>query len=149
MDNFTIPKKVFVAIPEGAYYATITNLEQLPGEKFGPQVKFTFAVDAEDFDEPVNLVGWCSANFSEKSKLFAWTKAALGSEFDPTADFEAAPLFGRAVMVNVSKRVSATGTMFNKIEACLPLPGKSKAQPKQPAQPVQPTLDEAPKNWVD
>jgi hypothetical protein len=154
MENFKIPKKTFMTIPQGTYYATIVNLEQVPGEKYGPQVKITFSVGAQTFEQPVNLVGWCSTNYSEKSKLFAWTKAALGAEFDPMAEFEAAPLFGREVLVNVSKKVSATGTEFNKIEACMPLPAQVGPAPEvktkqQPKQPVQETLTDTPANWPD
>jgi hypothetical protein len=144
MDNFSIPKKTYAIIPEGTYPAIIQSLEQVEGQ-FGTQVKFTFSV--LDLDEEVNLTGWCSINYSEKSKLFAWTKGALGDGFDPQADFEAAPLIGRRVLINVSQRMSATGTVFNKIEAVMPLPTRQtqKVQPK----PVQQKLTDTPTNWTD
>jgi len=115
MNDFTIPKKQYVLLEEGQYLAEVTDLEQSEGE-YGTQVKITFnLLDAEE--ENASLIGWCSANYSPKSKLFAWTKAALGQKFNPDEDFQASKLKGKQVHLQVSRRMGANGTEYNKVEA--------------------------------
>ncbi len=83
--DFQIPKKTFLLIPAGTYRATITGLEKAVGV-YGEQVKITFHVLTDDVDYTdgsVDLLAWCSTNYSEKSKLFRWARAALAGDFDP------------------------------------------------------------------
>ena len=89
--DFQIPKKTFLLIPAGTYRAKITGLEKAVGV-YGEQVKITFHVltdDVEYTDGSVDLLAWCSTNYSEKSKLFRRAGAALAGDFDPSADFQA------------------------------------------------------------
>ena len=127
--NFAIPKKTFLLIPAGTYRATIVGLEKAVGN-FGEQVRLTFRVltpDVEYTDGTVDLLAWCSANYSEKSKLFRWTRAALADEFDPEADFQAALLLNRKVMVTVERNASANGGEYNRIMDLMAAP-KSRAR---------------------
>ncbi len=128
--DFQIPKKTFLLIPAGTYRATITSLEKAVGV-YGEQVKIVFHVltpDVEFTDGAVDLLAWCSANYSEKSKLYRWTRAALADEFNPEADFQAAMLINRRVLVNVDKNQSQSGGEFNKISDIMAAP-KNKAKP--------------------
>lgn len=115
MSDFTIPKKVYETVEEGIYLAEIKSCEQAEGQ-FGPQVKIGFRL--LDAETETDLTGWCSANYTEKTKLFKWSKAALGAAFNPDADFKASALVGKRVMLNVSVRISANGNEFNRIEDC-------------------------------
>jgi len=122
--DFQIPKKTFLLIPAGTYRATITGLEKALGV-YGEQVKITFHVltdDVEYTDGSVDLLAWCSTNYSEKSKLFRWARAALAGDFDPSADFQAAKLINKRVLINVEKNVSANGGEFNKVVDIMAVP---------------------------
>ena len=118
MSDFVIPKKTYETVEEGIYLAEITSCEQADGQ-FGAQVKIGFRL--LDAEKETDLTGWCSANYTEKTKLFKWSRAALGSAFNPDADFKASALIGKRVMLNVSVRISANGNEFNKIEDVSPI----------------------------
>jgi len=99
-----------------------------------PNVEFT--------DGEVELPAWCSVNYSEKSKLYCWTWAALAGDFDPNADFQASKLINRRILVNVEKNASATGGEFNKITDKLAAPhGLLKHAAPAPQEPPQPPDD--------
>jgi hypothetical protein len=115
MNDFTIPKKQYTLVDEGTYLAEITDLEQSEGQ-FGTQVKFTFTL-LEFEDEPVTLIGWTSGNYSEKSKLFGWNKAALGAKFNPDDAFQASKMKNKKVQLQVSRRIGTNGTEYNKVES--------------------------------
>ena len=123
-----IPKKTYVTLPEDTYIGDIEVVETVTGD-YGEQVKFYFSLP--EIEDDVSLVGWCSASYSDKSKLFSWAKAALGPDFDPNEDFDSDKLIGRRVMLDVSKRLSTSGTEFNRIESLIkykaPAPVKKKA----------------------
>jgi hypothetical protein len=133
--DFQIPKKTFLLIPAGTYRATITGLEKAAGV-YGEQVKITFHVltdDVEYTDGSVDLLAWCSTNYSEKSKLFRWARAALAGDFDPSADFQAAKLINKRVMINVEKNISANGGEINKIVDIMAVPrGKANSTAVSP-----------------
>ncbi len=152
MTSFKIPKKTIVLIDEGVYPATIKSMEKGAGN-FGEQIKFTF-----DLGNQFKLTGWTSTNYSEKSKLFLWTKAVLADTFDPKADFDTDWLLGKKVLIQVSKRMGTDGNTYNKIETVLGLPKQSAALQPAPVQPVpaqsdpvQPVLveTEAPLPWKE
>jgi hypothetical protein len=130
MTSFKIPKKTIVLINEGVYPATIEAMEKGAGN-FGEQIKFTF-----DLGNQFKLTGWTSTNYSEKSKLFSWTKAVLADTFDPKADFDTDWLLGQQVLIQVSKRMGTDGNTYNKIEAVLGLPKQSTVQKAAPIQPA-------------
>jgi hypothetical protein len=124
MTDFSIPKKTFLLIPAGSYLAVISNLEKTVGT-YGEQIRFSFRVftpDVEYTDGEVELPAWCSVNYSEKSKLYRWTRAVLAGDFDPNADFQASKLINRRILVNVEKNAGANGGEFNKITDILAAP---------------------------
>jgi hypothetical protein len=89
--------------------------------------------DVDYTDGSVDLLAWCSTNYSEKSKLFRWTRAALTGDFDPSADFQAAKLINKRVLINVEKNVSANGGEFNKIVDIMAVPrGKANSTAATP-----------------
>jgi hypothetical protein len=133
MSTVRIPKKTYVCLEQGTYPATIGKVEAIESE-YGPQVKFYFELENGNGEEPIEIIAWASAKYSEKTKLFAWTRAALGPKFDPNADFDGDLLLNRPVLLNVSIRVSTNGGEFNRVETVLPLPRK---QPRPIAQIVQ------------
>jgi hypothetical protein len=128
-------------IPAGTYQATIIGLEKAIGN-FGEQMKFSFEVltpTVEYTDGEVELLAWFSANYSEKSKLYRWTRAALAGKFDPNADYQATVLINRRVLVNVERNASPNGGEFNKITDLMTVPGtKAKAAAAQPAAQPEP-----------
>jgi hypothetical protein len=107
-----------------------------------PNVEYT--------DGEVELPAWCSVNYSEKSKLFRWIRAALAGDFNPNADFQAIKLIKRRILVNVEKNASANGGEFNRITDILVAPhGSLKRTPtvrQEPPQPPEPPalLDDIP-----
>lgn len=123
-------------------------MEQSEGE-FGPQVKFTFTLlDVEE--ENATLTGWTSANYSPKSKLFAWAKGALGPKFNPDEDFQASKLLKKRVQLGVSRRIGTNGTEYNKVEAVYTYrqapPRKPEAVLDEMGYPPEP---EAPPAWEE
>ena len=144
MTDFSIPKKTFLLIPAGSYLAVISNLEKTIGT-YGEQIRFSFRVftpDVEYTDGEVELPAWCSTNYSEKSKLFRWTRAALAGDFDLHADFLASKLINRRVLVNVEKNTSSSGSEFNKIVDIMATPRDMSKQvtvtPQETRQPPEP-----------
>jgi hypothetical protein len=144
MNDFCIAKKTFLLIPPGTYRAVIDSVEQTVGT-YGNQLKITFSVFTEGIDGleytdgKVDLLAWCSASYSEKSKLFRWTRAAMAGDFDPNADFQASKLVHRRVLVNVDKNISANGGEFNKIIDIMAIPrDKAKQVPAPQERPLPP-----------
>jgi hypothetical protein len=142
MSDFSIPKKTFLLIPAGTYRARITSLEKTTGN-FGDQIKFVFhvltdGIEGLEYTEgSVDLLAWCSANYSEKSKLFKWSRAALAGEFDSAADFHASRLINKRVLVNVEKYTKDGGD-YNRIIDIIAAP-HSKAKPAAAASIVTPS----------
>lgn len=104
-------------LPTGEYKAEIINIEITEGQ-YGEQLKFTF--NLHDQKENRTLIGWASAKFSSKSKLYAWTKAALGgNDIPPSMGFDSDNLIGRNVILVVTEKQGDNG-IINKIEALKP-----------------------------
>lgn len=111
-----IEQKSYELLPVGDYKAVITNVQNDEG-MFGPQLRVDFLVEGGDY-EGSQLVGWCSATFSPRSKLYSWTKAAFGgTEIPPTYAFNSDDVIGRRVVLTVIIRTKDDGTEFNRIEA--------------------------------
>ena len=112
-----IPQTTYEPIPTGEYLAKISQITNEDG-LYGPQLKFTF--DLLNQDEERTLLGWTSAKFSTKSKLFGWTKAALGGgELPQTKDFDSDELLGKKVILVVVEKQGDNGP-FNKIDDVKP-----------------------------
>jgi hypothetical protein len=123
MNNIRIARKVYFLIPPGAYPAEIVSLE-LVESQFGPQVKWVFKLNTKGLDYTdgeTQITAWTSTNYSEKSKLCQWNQAALGSVFDPGADFEASKIIGKQVLVSVVRATSSKGAEYNEISDVMPL----------------------------
>ena len=112
MSDIRIKKTVYVPLKMGEYDAEVLDIETEDGQ-FGEQLKFAFSLDNED----KTLHGWCSFKYSDKTKLYAWTKAILGSAPD---EFSSAALIGKRCVLAVVQKVKDDGATFNRIEAVLP-----------------------------
>jgi hypothetical protein len=116
--TLTIKQTRFQLLPIGEYTAKITDIDADDG-KFGPQVRFEFEIQGGDYSGQT-LLAWASATFSPRSKLYAWTRAALGSDILPDYDFNSDDLLGRMVMVTVVIRPNDDGAEFNRVENIRP-----------------------------
>ena len=136
--TITIKQTVYEPIPEGLYPATITSIEEEPNGKFGPQLLVKFSLDPfKDYPDGKELRAWCSAKFSAKSKLYAWTRAVLGN-IPPEYDFDSDDLLKKRVMLSVGQK-ERDGMIYDQIEDVKPL----RAVARPPDEPgVQKTLDE-------
>ncbi len=123
--SITIQQTVFQPVPTGKYPARITAVEEAVGQ-FGAQVKILFELPPDENGEPRAITGWAAKKFSNKSKLFEWTLAALGP-FDRSYVFNSDDLIGKKVMLVVTEREGEKGVM-NVITSILPYP---KPQPVQ------------------
>jgi hypothetical protein len=104
----------YEVLPVGEYPAEITEIEQDDGQ-FGPQCKFEFTlINAKNAGH--TLLGWTSAKFSPKSKLFKWTKAALNTQISPQYNFDSDDLIGKRVNLTLVIRENDDGAEFNRIE---------------------------------
>lgn len=68
-------------IEPGVYRARLIKIEDEESSEYGPQIKFYFVVLDED-GEPTSqeILGWASAKFHPKSKLYTWARAMLRSK---------------------------------------------------------------------
>jgi hypothetical protein len=109
----------YQVLPIGEYVAKITGIVEEDGQ-FGPQLKFTFDMLAPDL-EMRYVVGWCTAKFSKKSKLYAWTKAALGGNpIPPDWDFDSEDVLGKIVRLELVTDTKEDGETYNQIHAVKP-----------------------------
>jgi len=109
----------YQVLPIGEYVAKISEIVEEDGQ-FGPQLKFTFDMLAPDL-EMRYVVGWCTAKFSKKSKLYAWTKAALGGNpIPPDWDFDSEDILGKIVRLELVTDTKEDGEAYNQIHAVKP-----------------------------
>jgi hypothetical protein len=76
-------------------------------------------------------------NLFPKSKLFAWTKGALGTEFNLDDDFQASKLLNRLVQLNVSRRMGTNGNEYNKVENVFAYRNRTARKPEQVVQELE------------
>lgn len=115
-------KQTFVQVyPVGEYVARIAAPTEKAGT-FGPQLQIPFHLtQMEENASPV--LGWCSQTFSNKSKLYAWTKAAFGGGPIPeTYDFDSDDLINKLVLITLVIRTRDDGTQFNRIDSLRAIP---------------------------
>ena len=112
-----IQKTEYVPLPMGEYSAIVSDVTAETGQ-FGPQVKFRFELTQKNF-EGKTLLGWCSATYSPKSKLWVWAKAMLGTN---PAEFDSDQVIGRQVRLAVLARLGEDGQVHNKVDGLLPMP---------------------------
>jgi hypothetical protein len=94
--SITIEQKVYEVIETGQYPAKITDIEAVSGQ-YGDQLKFTFTLPSSEGNTRT-LLGWCSAKFCPKSKLYEWTQAAMGgAPIDREYNFNSDDVIGKPV----------------------------------------------------
>lgn len=109
-----IPQTHTVTHPLGEYEAEIGSIKPDEGD-YGPQLVFTFMLDDAE-GNVVPLTGWTSQIFSDRSKLYAWTKAALGGHAIPKEyAFDSDDLIGKLVLLTLTVHERTDGSTFNKI----------------------------------
>ena len=114
--SIRIKQTHYVPLPVGEYQATIADILEETGQ-YGPQLKFVFDITEPEQHSARTLFGWCSQTFSTKSKLYTWTKAALGggalaSDFD----FDSDAIIGKSVTLALVVKEGDKG-QYNKIYA--------------------------------
>ena len=122
-----LQKKTYELLETGTYAATVDRVEEVEG-KYGQQLRFVLALE----DSDVTLSAWCSATYSDKSKLSRWVKAILG-ELPDELDTEA--LVGKPCRVTVVIRAKEDGTQFNRVDEILPPRKGQKPKPEEAAIP--------------
>ena len=134
-----VPVTVYQPIEPGTYDAQVETIEDVTG-KFGDQLKIRFKVQDDDLEEERTLLGWCSAKYSAKTKLGAWSKAILGQlpvDGDAT-EFDVDQLIGLPCRIQVGMRLGSDGIEHNTITDVLPVSRKTvRIRPVPVKAPVQ------------
>lgn len=144
--GYKIEQETFDCLPVGDYPALINEIELVDGQ-FGEQLKFSFALQGEH--QGRTLLGWASAKFSPRSKLYSWTRAAFGGRGIPMDyNLDTDHLLGKMVTLTVLTRRKQDGTEFNKIDEVKPYRngnGRAPAEAEKPERShVQQIVDEIP-----
>jgi len=108
-----IEQTVYETLPDGAYPAIVEDVTTEDG-LYGPQLAWQFKVNVRHSKE-VTLKGWCSAKFGPKTKLRAWTAAALGSPIEPGYVFDSEDVIGRPVQLTVIAHTKEDGSESNRV----------------------------------
>jgi hypothetical protein len=108
-------------IPAGVYVAQVGKVEQVEGQ-FGTQLKIRFDLLDPEYSDRA-LIGWTSCKLSPKSKLWAWSKAAVfaGREIPKGWTFDSDELLDKRLQVVVSTERGSDGETYNRITNVLPL----------------------------
>lgn len=134
-----IKQTIVETLPTGEYPVRIAEIKLETGQ-FGDQLRFRFDVMAPGFEDR-NLTGWASATFSNKSKLYQWTKAAFGGvEIPREWTFDSDKLIGRECIAVVLVRTADDGSEFNKIDALKPARNGAARAPRPAPVNVTPVL---------
>ncbi|GAH84484.1 unnamed protein product [marine sediment metagenome] len=116
-----IPQTFVMTWPVGEYIGQIEKVTAKPGD-YGPQLQVAFKLIQMD-EKASPVLGWCSQTFSNKSKLYAWTKAAFGGgEIPETYNFDSDDLLGKKVLLTLVIRDREDGTPFNRIDSLRAIP---------------------------
>ena len=118
--SITIEQTVYEVLPMGTYSAVISEIEPETGQ-FGEQLKFVFQL-TDDEHAGNTIWGWCSAKFSPKSKLYKWTRAALGNrEIPRDYHFNSDNVIGQSVNLQITLEAREDGTEFNRVHDLRPI----------------------------
>ncbi len=116
--GFTIQQKTYEVVPTGDYPAEIDQIDLEQGQ-FGEQLKFTFRL--LNREDGKTMWGWASASFTPKSKLYAWTRAAMGGQtIPPSYNLNTDHLIGKRVLLTVVISRKDDGAEYNKIQDVRP-----------------------------
>ncbi len=120
--SIKIPQTKYEVLPVGEYGALVESVEQVAGQ-YGNQLKIRFAIRApQDYAGQV-LIGWCSATFSPRSKLYAWTQAIAfeGAAIPEDYDFDSSHLVARPCRLVIITKTGTDGSEFNRVESIKPV----------------------------
>ena len=109
-----IEQKTIELLPAGEYPATVMSAESEEG-LYGPQVKFTFAVQEPEQYAGKELTGWCSQKFNCKSKLYRWTRAMFGADIPKGWNLETDDLIGKRVSLTLVIEAGKEDSEYNKV----------------------------------
>ena len=120
-----IPRTEYTPLEPGLYPAMVEEIELAAGQ-YGQQVKVKFQLDDDEEQgmEDRFLIGWASAVFGPKSKLWAWTRVLLFGGRDIPDEFgglDIDALKGRRCLVSVTTKQGNDGSTYNKIADLLPV----------------------------
>lgn len=112
-----IEQEHYEVLDTGDYLASVDKVEAEEGQ-YGPQLKFTFKLEEQDR----TLTGWANQKFSNRSKLYKWTKALLykGAAIPRDYNLNTLDLVGKVGLLTVTKEARDDGSEYNKIEGILP-----------------------------
>ena len=119
-----IIQRTIETLPMGEYVAVVKSLDSETRD-FGrgdqEQVRWFFACETPA-GVVVDVPGWCSAIFTNRSKLYAWTKAVLGGgEMPRDYNFNSDDMVGRKVIVALTVKDREDGSDFNRVDRLLPV----------------------------
>ncbi len=112
---------IYEILDTGTYTATVSAIDADEGQ-FGPQLKWLFKLE-----DGSTQTAWTSQSYSNKSKLFAWTRAILGETPDP---LDTDDLIGRPCRLSIVIKTRDDGTEYNKVDNVL---APKAAQKRRPA----------------
>ena len=149
--DIRLHKEKYTPLPAGTYKGIVDELMQVVG-RFGDQIQFRIRINTDGIEglegEEVTLTAWASAHYSERTKLYRWTRAALAEGFDPNADFSALAMKEKRVLVVVESHVGPDGSEYNKVSDLLAVPrGKKPAPAAAPQPPPPPPPDDDDLPW--
>lgn len=130
----TIKKTVYEPVDAGIYLARVDDVVVEEGQ-FGQQLKWHFGIQEPGLEDKT-LIGWCSATFSPKSKLWSWSKALLfgGREIpDYFDEIDTQKFIGTQAQLVVAMERGNDGTLYNRIKDVLPVRTQQPAARMAPA----------------
>jgi hypothetical protein len=107
--SFRMDVKVEKVLEDGAYDATLLNVEQKQ-TKFGDRLMWTFEVAGENTE----VVGFTSMSPSTKAKAYQWA-AAIAGEIDPRLGWGPEDLIGGECTVVLEAAEDAQGSEKNRV----------------------------------
>jgi hypothetical protein len=122
--SFPMEGKVERVLEEGAYTATLVNVEKKE-TKFGERLMWTFDIPEENTE----VVGFTSSSYSTKANAYTWARAIMG-EIDPRSGWGPEDVIGGECVVILEVAEDAQGFEKNKVVKVKP-PREEGVQPKK------------------
>lgn len=118
----TLIQEKYEVIPMGQYVVQVNTVKVVNGT-YGDQVTMDLLV-VEGEHEGASLKCWTSAKFSNKSKLYKYTRALFeGKDIPEDYDLDLDHLLDKTAVAAVLVKRKDDGTEFNRVEALEPLGG--------------------------
>jgi len=118
-------KTVYEVLPTGSYPAKVVDAETADGQ-FGTQVRLRFEITAGEHVGKT-ISGWATLRYSEKTKLYAWTKAILGYAPD---SFDSDELLDVPCKIVITEVLTADGTVRYKVDSVQPVARTARPRPQ-------------------